>query len=121
MFLFIITGHLPALESRTWNPCERREIVRGFDESPKLSSRTRISRELQKYRSLRKDVHATYVMIGTPPSRYGFDSDPSMEIDEEAVRRWDENTGGKAVQERLMLLVSEDELEGESSVRRSAF
>lgn len=59
-------------------------------------------------------------MIGTPPSRYGFDSDPSMEIDEEAVRRWEENTGGKAVQERLMLLVSEDELEGVSSMRDSA-
>jgi len=64
---------------------------------------------------MRKDVHATYIMIGTPPSRYGFDSDdPLMEIDEEAVRRWEENTGGEAVQERLMLLVSEDELEGVS-------
>ncbi|KAF9791119.1 DNA polymerase subunit Cdc27 [Thelephora terrestris] len=71
--------------------------------------------ELQKYRSLRKDVHATYVMIGTPPSRYGFDSDPFMEIDEEAARRWAENTGGEAVQERLMLLVSEDELEDSKS------
>ena len=59
-------------------------------------------------------------MIGTPPSRYGFDSDPAMEIDEEALRRWEENTGGEAVQERLMLLVSEDELEGESSISRSA-
>ena len=56
-------------------------------------------------------------MIGTPPSRYGFDSDPSMEIDEEAAERWYENTGGKAVEERLMLLVSEDELEGELSTR----
>ena len=54
-------------------------------------------------------------MVGIPPSRYGYDSDPSMEIDEEAVRRWEENTGGKAVPERLMLLVSEDELEGVSS------
>ena len=72
------------------------------------------SRELQKYRSMRKDVHATYIMIGTPPSKYGFDSDPCMEIDEEAARRWEENTGGEAVQERLMLLVSEDELEGAS-------
>lgn len=72
------------------------------------------SRELQKYRSMRKDVHATYIMIGTPPSRYGFDSDPCMEIDEEAARKWEENTGGEAVQERLMLLVSEDELEGAS-------
>ena len=80
-----------------------------------------LSRELQKYRSIRKDVHATYIMIGTPPSRYGFDSDPSgMEIDEEAVRKWEENIGGEAVQERLMLLVSEDELEGESCVRNSA-
>ena len=59
-------------------------------------------------------MHATYIMIGTPPSRYGFDSDPCMEIDEEAARRWEENTGGEAVQERLMLLVSEDELEGAS-------
>jgi hypothetical protein len=62
-------------------------------------------------------VHATYIMIGTPPSRYGFDSDPFMEIDEEAVRRWEENTGGEAVQERLMLLVSEDELEGVVFIR----
>ena len=37
-----------------------------------------------------------------------------MEIDEEAARKWEENTGGEAVQERLMLLVSEDELEGVS-------
>lgn len=59
-------------------------------------------------------------MVGTPPSRYGYDNDPSMEIDEEAVRRWEENTGGKAVPERLMLLVSEDELEGVSSKRHSA-
>lgn len=59
-------------------------------------------------------MHATYIMIGTPPSRYGFDSDPFMEIDEEAARRWEENTGGEVVQERLMLLVSEDELEGMS-------
>ena len=65
---------------------------------------------------MRKDVHATYILIGTPPSRYGFDSDPFMEIDEEAARRWEENTGGEAVQERLMLLVSEDELEGMSQV-----
>ena len=64
---------------------------------------------------MRKDVHATYIMIGTPPSRYGFDNDdPLMEIDEEAARKWEENTGGEAVQERLMLLVSEDELEGAS-------
>ena len=81
---------------------------------------SRLSRELQKYRSIRKDVHATYVMIGTPPSRYGFDSDPAMEIDEEAARRWEENTGGEAVQERLILLVSEDELEGASSIRHPA-
>jgi len=59
-------------------------------------------------------------MIGTPPSRYGFDSDPFMEIDEEAARKWEENTGGEAVQERLMLLVSEDELEGASCIRHSA-
>ena len=62
-------------------------------------------------------MHATYVMVGTPPSRYGYDSDPFMEIDEEAARKWEENTGGQAVQERLMLLVSEDELEGASSTR----
>lgn len=74
-------------------------------------------RELQKYRSLRKDVHATYVMIGSPPPRYGLDGDSSMKIDEEEVRRWEENTGGEAVQERLMLLVSEDELEGASSMQ----
>jgi hypothetical protein len=43
-----------------------------------------------------------------------------MEIDEEAARKWEENTGGEAVQERLMLLVSEDELEGVSSIRHSA-
>ena len=61
-------------------------------------------------------------MIGTPPSRYGFDnSDPFMEIDEEAAKRWYENTGGEAIQERLMLLVSEDELEGESSTRHLTF
>ena len=65
-------------------------------------------------------MHATYIMIGTPPSRYGFDSDPFMEIDEEAARKWEENTGGEAVQERLMLLVSEDELEGASRMRHSS-
>lgn len=65
-------------------------------------------------------MHATYVMIGTPPSRYGLDSDPFAEIDEEAARKWEENTGGEAVQERLILLVSEDELEGESSIRHFA-
>ena len=56
-------------------------------------------------------------MMGTPPSRYGFDSDPFTDIDEEAARKWEENTGGEAVQERLILLVSEDELEGVSSIR----
>ncbi|KAF9646451.1 hypothetical protein BDM02DRAFT_3188800 [Thelephora ganbajun] len=71
--------------------------------------------ELQKYRSLRKDVHATYIMIGTPPPRYSTGSDPSMEIDEEAARRWEEDTGGDTVQEQLMLLVSEDELEDSKS------
>lgn len=82
---------------------------------------TGLSRELQKFRSTRKNVHATYIMIGTPPSRYGFDSDPFMEIDEEAARRWEENTGGEAVRESLILLVSEDELEGESSIRHFHF
>ena len=40
-------------------------------------------------------------------------------IDEEVVRRWDENTGGEPVQEGLMLLVSEDELDGVPSTRHS--
>lgn len=40
-------------------------------------------------------------------------------IDEEVVRRWGENTGGEPVQERLMLLVSEDELDGVSCTRHS--
>ena len=43
-----------------------------------------------------------------------------MEIDDEADGRWEGNLGNGAVQERLMLLVSEDELEGASLIGCSA-
>lgn len=69
---------------------------------------------------MRKDVHATYIIIGTRPPRYYLHHYASMEIDEEVVRGWEEKTGSETVQERLMLLVSEDELDGVSCTRHSA-
>ena len=53
-------------------------------------------------------------MIGTPPPRDRYQKAPPMDVDGESDEPWDVR-GGEDVEERLMLLVSEDELEGASS------